>query len=143
MNRKAFPATMSFLLAATLAAAPLAFAQAPQQPMPDAQAPSSTAAHTPNPHRQAMRIARQLNLTPDQTGKIEPILADRDQKIASLRADNTLSPQAARQQMRQIQQNTTSQLSNVLSPDQLNHLKSMQHTHGHPAQSQSPTSPSA
>ena len=142
MMHKTLPVTLSFVLAATLAAGPLAFAQAPQQPVPDAQsstpqqAPNAAPARTPDPHRRAMRIAKQLNLTPDQTSKLEPILADRDQKIAALRADTSIAPSDAKKQMHAIQQSTRSQLSRVLTPDQLNQLKSMQRAHAHQGQGQ-------
>jgi hypothetical protein len=74
-------------------------------------------------------MAKQLNLTPDQAAKLEPILADRDQKIAALRADASLAPDAARKQMHAIRQSTEQQLSTVLSPGQLQQLRSMQHSH--------------
>jgi protein CpxP len=143
MTSKALPATFSFVLAAALATAPLAFAQAPLQPAPDSSATAAAPLHTPDPHRQVMRIARQLNLTADQTSKLEPIFADRDQKIAALRADSSLSPKSQKQQMRQIQQNTRSQLSTVLTADQLSQLESMQRAHARQGQAQPATTPSA
>lgn len=134
MNRTTLTAALSLVLAA-----PLAFAQAPQTPAPDAQAAQPTApAHTPNPHRQAMRLAKQLNLTADQTAKLEPILADRDQKIAALRADSSLTPQAEHQQMRAIRKSTQEQLSTVLTPDQLQQLRTLQRSHSRKGQQQQP-----
>jgi Spy/CpxP family protein refolding chaperone len=124
MNRTVFTAAFAFLLAGSLA-----IAQAPQAPAPDAQPPAAqptAPARTPNPHRQAVRIARQLSLTPDQAAKLEPILADRDQKIAALRADPSIAPNAARKQLRVIRQSTQQQLSTVLSPEQLQQLRSLQ-----------------
>ena len=137
MTRKTVPAAFAYALAATLVVGPLAYAQAPQQSVPNAQtAPSAAPAHTPDPHRQAMRIAKQLSLTPDQTAKLEPILADRDQKIADLRTNTALAPRDARKQMHAIQQRTRSQLSSVLTADQVTQLDSMRHAHTHPGQGQ-------
>jgi hypothetical protein len=36
-------------------------------------------------------MAKKLGLTADQQAKIEPILADRDQQVQSLRANTTLA----------------------------------------------------
>jgi protein CpxP len=148
MTHKPLNSALTFVLAAALAAGPLAFAQAPQQTTPDAPAPSAqtgsnaASARTLDPHRQAMRISKELNLTPDQAAKLEPILADRDQKLAALRANTALAPKDARKQMHAIQQSTRNQLSTVLTPDQLNQLESMQHAHGRQGQAPA-TAPSA
>ena len=138
MNRTVLIATFAALLAGSLA-----FAQAPLTPAPDAQQPAQTAApaHAPNPHRQAMHIARQLNLSRDQAAKLEPIFADRDQKIAALRADTSLQPKDARRQMRAIRESTEQQLSSVLSPDQLQQMKALQQAHAHRGQPQPATAP--
>ncbi len=139
MNRTVLSAAFALLLSGSLA-----FAQAPQAPTPDAQQPPAAQpvapARSPNPHRQAMRIAKQLSLTPDQAAKLEPILADRDQKIAALRADTSIAPNAARKQLRVIRQSTQQQLSTVLSPDQLQRLRSIQHSRkGQPQPAATPT----
>lgn len=140
MKHGILPAALTFLLAGTLAGGSLAVAQAAQPSTPDAsQPPAATApAHTPNPQRQAARIAKQLNLTADQTAKLEPILADRDQKITAVRANTSLAPKDARKQIRAIVENTRTQLSTVLTPDQLQQLKSM-HARGHKGQAQAAT----
>ena len=90
-----------------------------------------------------MRIAKELNLTPDQTSQLEPILADRDQKIAALRADTSLAPRDAHKQMHAIQQSTRSQLSSILTADQLTQLEAMQHAHAHAHRGQGQTQPAA
>ena len=75
-----------------------------------------------------MRLAKQLNLTPDQTSKLEPILASRDQKIAALRSDTSLTQDQKKEQFRSIHQNTKQQLSSILTPEQMEQMKSF---HGH------------
>lgn len=146
MKHGILPAALTFLMAGTLAAGSLALAQTAQPAAPDAnQPPAATApAHTPDPQRQTARIAKQLNLTADQTAKLEPILADRDQKIAALRANTSLARKDAKKQMHAIVENTRAQLATVLTPDQLQQLKSMQHGHGHRGQAQpAATAPTA
>lgn len=123
-------------LALTVLAAGLTFAGAQQtQPTPDANAPQTTAPegphhHAPNPQREARMLSRRLGLTPDQTARIEPILADRAQKMEALHQNQQLAPQDRHQQMRAIHESTEQQLSSVLTPDQMTQLKAMHH-HGH------------
>jgi Spy/CpxP family protein refolding chaperone len=124
MSRTVFTAAFALLLSGSLALA--------QAPAYDAQPPaqsSAAPAQALNPHRQAMRISRLLSLTPDQTAKLEPILADRDEKIAALRADASIAPRNAHKQLRSIRQSTQQQLSTVLSPDELQQLRSIQRSH--------------
>ena len=115
------------LLAMTLSGG-LALGQAPAAPADSAPAPSLHE-HAPNPHRQAMRMSKKLNLSADQMKNLEPILADRDQKIAALRSNSSLSKQDMKAQMRAIQKDTMQQLSSVLTPEQMQQLKTMHHGH--------------
>jgi protein CpxP len=110
----------------------LAFAQ--QQDATAATAGKHHHAH--NPQREAAKLSKKLNLSPDQTAKLEPILADRDSKIATLTNDKTISPDVRKQQMRAIRQQTRQQLATVLTPDQLQQIKSHHHGHDAPAQTQ-------
>ena len=86
--------------------------------------------HAPNPQKQAEHLSKQLNLTADQTAKIEPILAQRDQQMQALRQNQQLAPQDRHQQMRSINQTAEQQMATVLSPDQMAQLKAMRHAHG-------------
>jgi Spy/CpxP family protein refolding chaperone len=124
MKRTILTAALSLALAGTAA-----FAQQPA-PTPDAQQPPPKPHHAPNPQHEAKHLSKVLNLTPDQTAKLEPILADRDQKMEALRSNTTLAPKEMHQQMRAIQQDTQQQLSGVLTPDQLQQMKAMRHEHG-------------
>ncbi|RZU39986.1 hypothetical protein [Edaphobacter modestus] len=123
-------------LALTLAA-PAAFSQQPaaQQPANDATAQQPAANdghhhHSFDPHKAAQHLSKRLNLTSDQTAKLEPILATQQQKIASLRSNTSLTPDQRREQFRTIHQETQTQLSSVLTPDQLQQLQSMRRFHG-------------
>ena len=120
-------------LAFTVLAAGLTFAGA-QQPQTDANPapPDGTPAHhhhAPNPERQAAMLGRKLNLTPDQTAKIEPILADRAAKMQALEQNQQLAPQDRHQQMHAIHESTEQQLSSILTPDQMAQMKAMHHGH--------------
>jgi periplasmic protein CpxP/Spy len=115
------------LLAMTLSGG-LAFGQAPAAPADSAPAPSLH--EHADPHRQAMRMSKKLNLSADQMKKLEPILADRDQKIAALRSNSSLSKEDMKAQRRAIHKDTMQQLSSVLTPEQMQQLKAMHHGHG-------------
>ncbi len=133
MNRMLLSTSLALALATSLV-----FAQQAETP-----APAAKHHHAHNPQREAAKISKQLNLSSDQTARLEPILADRDNKIATLNKDTTLSPDV-KQQMRAIRQQTREQLATVLTADQMQQLRSMHHGHGRGQQPQSaPTAPQA
>ncbi len=110
----------------------LAFAQAPAPGT--AGATPQVRRHAHNPHREAVKMAQRLNLSADQTAKLEPILANRDQKAAALRSNTSLSSQDMKTQMRAIHKETRQQLNAVLTPEQMQQLKTMRRGHGTPPQ---------
>ena len=137
MNRFILSTSLALALSGTLA-----FAQQPDAT--PTQAPAVNAHHhAHNPQREAARLSKKLNLSPDQTAKLEPILADRDQKIAALNNNTTISPVVMRQQIKAIHQQTMQQLAAVLSPDQIQQMKARHHGHGVPAQTQPQPNPQA
>jgi Spy/CpxP family protein refolding chaperone len=113
-----------------------------QAPAPQSPAPSAHKHHDRDPRRAAMKLSKRLNLTPDQTAKIEPIIADRQQKISALRANTQLTPEDRKKQVHAIHQETEQQLAGILTPDQLQQLKSMRHGH-HPHKGSQPATPAA
>jgi Spy/CpxP family protein refolding chaperone len=132
MNRLLLSTSLALALSGSLA-----FAQ--QQDA--APAPATKHHHSHNPQREAARLSKKLNLSADQTAKLEPILADRDSKIAALTNDKTISPVVMKQQMHAIRQQTRQQLATVLTPDQLQQIKSRHHGQGAPAQTAPQTQP--
>ena len=136
MNRFILSASLALALSGTFV-----FAQ-----QPDAStAPTSakTHHHARSPQSEAAHLSKQLNLSSDQTAKLEPILADRDQKIAALKSDTTITPMIAQKQMHAIRQQTRQQFAAILTPDQMQQLKSRHHGHDAPTQNQAPTNPQA
>ena len=87
-------------------------------PPASAQAPAQRPAHVPNPRHQAKKMAKALSLTPDQVAKIEPILADRDQQVQSLRSDTTLAPNDRKAKMHAIRQDTDTRIEAILNDTQ-------------------------
>jgi periplasmic protein CpxP/Spy len=124
MKRILLPAALVFALCGSFALA--------QQP--DGQTPERHhhGHHAPDPQKAAAFLSKKLNLTPDQTAKIEPILAAQDQKMAALKSDGQTDPKAHFKEFHAIHQDTEKQLAGVLTPEQLQQMKAMHHGfHGH------------
>jgi Spy/CpxP family protein refolding chaperone len=124
------------LPAALLLAGAAAFAQ--QQtvpPPPDANTAPATAQHARHPHdphKTAMKLSKELNLTPDQASKLEPVLTAQSQKLSDLQSNTALSAQEQHKQMHAIHKDTQAQLAGILTPDQLQQMKAMEKAHhGH------------
>ena len=132
MNRILLSTSLALALSSSLV-----FAQQAAAP-----APAATHNHAHNPQRETARLTKKLNLSADQSAKLEPILADRDQKIAALKSDTTITPMIAQKQMHVIHQQTMQQLATGLTPDQMQQLRNMRHGHGQPQQP-APTTPPA
>jgi protein CpxP len=102
--------------------------------------------HEMNPNKQAHHLAKELGLSKDQVQQIEPILADRDQQILSLRGDANLAPQDRRDKMRSIQQESKAKIEAVLNDSQKQQFEQMlanrraHHKGAQPGQAQ-PTQP--
>ncbi len=131
MNRIFLSASLALALSSSLVIA--------QQSAAPAPAPAVKQHHTHNPQREAARISKRLNLSSDQTARLEPIFADRDNKIAALTNDTTISPVVMKQQMKAIHQQTRQQLAAILTPEQLQQIKSHRHGQGAPPQTQPQT----
>lgn len=151
MKRTLLTNALGLVLAGALTAA-TAFAQQTQLPesTPNGNAPAHHFRHhAPNPQRQAEMISKKLNLSADQTAKLTPIFADRDQKFQALMQDQSLTQDQRHAQMKTIRENTQQQLATVLTPDQIQQLKTMRHNHrrfgprGPNGNNQAPTQPQA
>ena len=141
MNRLIVTSSLAFALSCGAAFAQTADPQqAPAAQAPDV-APMQHGHHRPNPHKQAEMLSRKLNLTPDQTSKIEPILASRDQQMEALHGNTQLAPEDRHTQMKTINQQTEQGMAAILSPDQMAQLKEMRRHrmhHGQPGEAPAP-----
>jgi protein CpxP len=126
MKRLLLSAALALVLSGTLA-----FAQQDAPPV------TARHHHARSPQREATRISKRLNLSSDQAAKLEPILASRDQKIDALKSNMALTLQDLKQQMHTIHKETRQQLATILTPDQLQQLRSHHHGHATPNQTQS------
>lgn len=98
-----------------------------------AQAPAAPATQTTpqhhhvNPHKAALRMGQQLGLSADQETRLEPILAERQQKSDAIRANTQLSDADRHQQLKAMHHATQAEMSSVLTPDQMRQMKAMHH----------------
>jgi protein CpxP len=105
--------------------------QAPAQqttqasPLASENAPPSQREHTPNPAHAAHHLGKQLGLTPDQVAQLQPILADRQQAVSSIRNDNTLAPQDRRAKLHSIQQDSKNKIEALLTDSQKQQYEQM------------------
>jgi Spy/CpxP family protein refolding chaperone len=97
MNKKLMSLALgAAFCAGTFASSGMAFAQdASQAPAQEAPAPAAAPEHgghrQMDPEKQLANMTKRLNLTADQQNQIRPILTDRQQQMATLRADTSLA----------------------------------------------------
>jgi periplasmic protein CpxP/Spy len=84
-----------------------------------------------NPDRQLERLTQELGLSSDQQAQIRPLLVDRQQKMAALFQDQSLSQDERRQQMRSIAEMTHNGIKGFLNPEQKQKFEQMHHRGGH------------
>lgn len=119
-----------FVFASALAialAGSVAIAQDPTPAPTTAPAPAGMKHHKPG--KMAAKMAAELNLTDEQKDKIKPILADRESKMEALAADTASTPQAKKQQQREIMKKFQADMAGVLTPEQLEKMKGMRKGH--------------
>jgi periplasmic protein CpxP/Spy len=125
-NRVLCLALSSFLgLGAALAA------QAPQD-QPAAPTTQQNGRRAVDPNRQIQMLAKKLNLTADQQNQILPILTGRQQQMAAIWNDSSLSKQDRHDKIRSIREESKTKIEAVLSADQKQTYEQMlQHQHQH------------
>jgi protein CpxP len=97
MNRLLLSVSLALALSGTLALAQ-------EQDAAPVPAPTAEHYHAHNPQREVAKLSKKLNLSAEQAAKLEPIITDRNNKIAALKNDNNISPEVMKQQMRAIHQ---------------------------------------
>ena len=113
MNKTIFrTATMACLLLGAMAV----FAQEP--PAPPQGGGGWQRGQMPTAEQRLQHMTQALNLTDDQQAKIKPILENETTEMQSLRSDTSLSQENRMAKMKQIHENTKSQINPILTPDQ-------------------------
>jgi protein CpxP len=128
-------ALLAFALSA-VSLAPVTSAQDNSSSMDSSGSPpSSQPMHqAPDPQKQADRLTKRLGLSDDQSSKLLTILQTKQQQIAAIRGDSSLSQQDRHSKMHSIQQDSDSQINALLTPAQqtqyANMKQHMQNAHG-------------
>jgi hypothetical protein len=107
------PLVLFALLAFSLAAGPSIADAQDQAASPPAAMPAAK-----NPQRQIGRLSRVLDLNPQQAATLAPILEQRQQQLAQLRADTSLDKRVRRDRLRSIQRESDTQIQAVLTDSQ-------------------------
>ena len=135
-----------------LAQSPGANQAAPTSQAPAANAPQAAPEQTGRSHRnfdpdqRAMHLGKRLGLSSDQVAQIKPILADRQQKMQNLRADNSLSEQDRHAKVRAIIEDSNSKIESVLNDTEKQQYEQMlaeRRSHQHNRQAPVPSQPQA
>jgi Spy/CpxP family protein refolding chaperone len=63
-------------------------------------------------------MSKQLNLSDDQKNKLKPILQDEQQQMQAIHNDTSLSHDEKKAKAKEIRESHTSQINEVLTPDQ-------------------------
>ncbi len=144
--------TKATIILGALLSAGMVLAQAPdanQAPAPGAPqtAPAQPGGshRTFNPGQRAMHLGQRLGLSSDQVAQITPILADRQQKMQNLRADNSLNDQDRHAKARAIIEDSNSKIEAVMTDTQKQQFEQMlaeRRSHQH-RQAPSPSQPQA
>jgi len=106
---------------ATLALQPPARAADSSQPAP------TVPGGRPAASRERMQeTARELNLTPDQTAKLQNIVREHTQELRALRQDTNLSPEEKRLKLAAARAGIVLEVKKVLTPEQFEKWKARQ-----------------
>jgi hypothetical protein len=79
-----------------------------------------------SPEERTEHLTKALSLSDDQKGKVLSILQDEQKQMEGVRSDSSLSRDDRWSKMREIHQNTTTQIKGALNPDQAKKFDEMQ-----------------
>ncbi|HET7892623.1 MAG TPA: hypothetical protein VFL34_13925 [Candidatus Sulfotelmatobacter sp.] len=132
--------TLSLLAGLTLAAQ----TTTPATPPPAAAPQAPSAAPQPSPQDQAHqaieKIGTDLNLTPDQKTKLEPIITNEIQQVRDLKADTTMSPEQKQAKFQETLTADHAKIDSILTPEQKQKLAQLRQQQAQ-AQGQAPAPP--
>ena len=83
---------------------------------------SAVAAQAPS---RDQRLIGQLNLSPDQKAKADPVLADAAEKLRAIRTDTTLSADDKKTKSTAVRKDTDEKLKSILTVDQWKKLQEL------------------
>ncbi len=75
-------------------------------------------AHAGHPGGKLANMAAKLDLTDAQKAQLKPLIKAQHQQAKAIKADNSLTPEARKSQLKALRQTTRSQMLPILTPDQ-------------------------
>jgi Spy/CpxP family protein refolding chaperone len=78
------------------------------------------------PEERTDHLTKALNLSDDQKGKVLSIYQDEQKQMSAVHGDSSLSREDRMSKMKQIRENTVSQIKDTLNPDQAKKFDEMQ-----------------
>ncbi len=120
-----------FVLVLTFGLCLTGYAQSDQQQPAPTQGEHHGAGQPPTADQELAHLTKTLDLTSDQQAKIKPILDDSFKQMQSVHSDTSLSQQDRSTKMQEIHKNLSTQVREVLTPDQQTKFDSMMKDHGH------------
>jgi len=108
-------------LSGLIAFSSVSFAQTnnpPQSPPAGAGGPGGRGGPRMTPDERLKQLSEALSLTKDQEAKIKPILQDEAKKMQAVRDDTALSQADRRAKTREISDESTKKIQEVLTPEQ-------------------------
>jgi hypothetical protein len=82
--------------------------------------------HMMSPEDRTDHLTKALNLSDDQKGKVLSVYQDEQKQMEALRSDSSMSRDDRWAKMKQIHENTVSQIKGTLNPDQAKKFDDMQ-----------------
>jgi hypothetical protein len=94
-------------------------------PLPQ-EAPAAQTGHRADPGQQLRRLTKKLNLTSEQQSQLLPILTDRQQQMAALRNDSSLSAQDRHAKAKALREDSDFKIKAVLNDNQKQQYQQLQ-----------------
>lgn len=94
-------------------------------PLPQETPAVAPASHRADPSQQLRRLTKKLNLTSQQQDQLLPILTDRQQQMAALLDDSSLSAQDRHTKARALREDSDSKIKAVLNDHQKQQYQQM------------------
>jgi len=127
-NRSLKLACIVMAMAFAFAVTPI-WSQENMGPPPDGMGPGGNMGHghgMPGAQERTDRLAKELQLSEDQKAKVLSIYQDEDKQMSALHSNTSTSREDRWSKMRQIHENTASQIKGVLNAEQAKHFEAME-----------------
>ena len=98
-------------------------------PLPQETPAVAPTNHRADPNQQLRRLTKRLNLTSEQQNQLLPILTDRQQQMAALLNDGSLSAQDRHAKARTLREDSDSKIKAVLNDNQKEQYQQMRQHH--------------